>query len=96
VHVLKASHIKPWRKCTGKEDRLDPQNGLLLNATLDALFDRGLISFNDDGAILISRIISDEEQRRLGIEKQMKLSKQPSPKQIEYLRSHRRLFQFGG
>lgn len=43
-----ASHIKPWRKCSNKE-RLDPQNGLLLTARINALFDCGLIS-NDVNA----------------------------------------------
>jgi hypothetical protein len=42
--VLRASHIKPWKRCAGKEDRLDPHNGLLLSATLDALW-RGLQPF---------------------------------------------------
>ena len=50
---LRASHIKPWRDCTNSE-RLDTYNGLLLNTTLDAAFDRGFISFADDGGILIS------------------------------------------
>lgn len=40
--VLRASHIKPWRKAS-KNEKLDPENGLLLSANLDALFDRGLI-----------------------------------------------------
>jgi hypothetical protein len=51
--ALRASHIKPWRVSTNDE-RLDKNNGLLLNAMLDALFDKFLISFDDKGGIVIS------------------------------------------
>jgi predicted restriction endonuclease len=40
--ILRASHIKPWRD-SNTDERLDPANGLLLTANLDALFDRYLI-----------------------------------------------------
>ena len=62
--ILRASHIKPWRECSNAE-RLDPANGLLLTANLDALFDRGLISFQDDGCIMISSTLSQGEQALL-------------------------------
>ena len=52
--ILKASHIKPWRYSSNFE-RLDPYNGLLLSPNMDALFDRGFISFEDTGHIIISR-----------------------------------------
>ncbi len=45
LEALRASHIKPWRTCDDQE-RLDPENGLPLTATLDALFDRHLVFFN--------------------------------------------------
>nr|MCU0732345.1 HNH endonuclease [Hyphomonas sp.] len=47
--LLRASHIIPWVKCTSDADRLDVYNGLLLAAHWDAAFDRGLVSFGDDG-----------------------------------------------
>ena len=50
--LLRASHIRPWREC-GNADRLNPDNGLLLAAHLDAAFDQGLISFAEDGRILV-------------------------------------------
>ncbi|QGQ27026.1 HNH endonuclease [Gimesia benthica] len=40
--AVRASHIKPWRDCSDDE-RIDPNNGLPLVATLDALFDSYLI-----------------------------------------------------
>lgn len=47
--LLRASHIKPWKDCESDEDRLDVHNGLLLSALWDAAFDRGLVTFGDDG-----------------------------------------------
>jgi hypothetical protein len=55
-HILRASHIKPW-KDSSNEERLDPYNGLLLTANLDALFDKHLISFDDDGRMLVAKQI---------------------------------------
>ena len=50
---LTASHIKPWSKSTDFE-KLDGSNGLLLSPHVDRLFDRGYISFEDDGALILS------------------------------------------
>lgn len=50
---LRASHIKPWARSTDAE-RLDQYNGLLLSPHVDHLFDRGYISFDDDGRLLVS------------------------------------------
>lgn len=51
--LLVASHIKPWAASDSSE-KLNPQNGLCLNALHDSAFDRGLISVTDDYAILVS------------------------------------------
>ncbi|EMF02958.1 HNH endonuclease [Serratia marcescens] len=51
--LLIASHIKPWRECNNKE-RLDPNNGIMLAPHVDALFDKGYISFTTDGDVIIS------------------------------------------
>jgi putative restriction endonuclease len=53
VTMLIASHVKPWSISTPVE-RLDKYNGLLLLPNLDRAFDSGLISFRNDGSILIS------------------------------------------
>lgn len=50
---LRASHIKPWRDSTD-EEKLNGCNGLLLAPHIDHLFDKGHISFSDDGDLLIS------------------------------------------
>lgn len=50
---LRASHIKPWKYSTDAE-KIDGSNGLLLAPHVDHLFDRGYISFSNDGQLLIS------------------------------------------
>lgn len=55
---LRASHIKPWRYSTNFE-KLDGNNGLLLSPHVDHLFDRGFISFLDDGTLLVSPQAND-------------------------------------
>ena len=66
--LLIASHVKPWAVSNNKE-RLSRDNGLLLSATYDKLFDNGLISFKPNGEILISSVVKDESRRMLGIAK---------------------------
>ena len=72
VSILRASHIKPWRDSTNAE-RLDKFNGLLLSPNLDALFDKGLISFADGGDILISKILSADVRKALGVSSNVKV-----------------------
>ena len=45
--LLNASHIKPWAE--HKDQRLNPENGLALNALHDRAFDRGYITVTPDG-----------------------------------------------
>jgi hypothetical protein len=52
---LVASHCKPWRDSTNDE-RLDGENGLLLTSSIDHLFDRGFIGFENSGALIISPV----------------------------------------
>lgn len=83
--LLKASHMKPWRFSDNSE-RLDPYNGLLLSANLDAAFDSGLITFSSQGDILISKGFSEASD--FGIQPSMKLRKLDAQHQ-EYLTWHR-------
>lgn len=71
--VLRASHIKSWREASNAE-RLNPFNGLLLCAHIDALFDRHLITFEDDGALQISSLISAQNRTRLGLDPNYRIS----------------------
>jgi len=71
--VLRASHAKPWAECETDAERLDVYNGFLLTANLDALFDRYLISFDQDGKIIISEVISPTSRELLSIHQDLKL-----------------------
>ena len=73
--LLRASHIKPWAKCDTDDDRLDVYNGLLLAAHLDAAFDAGLISFSDDGVILLSYRFTQADREALGIHNGLALAR---------------------
>jgi hypothetical protein len=66
--LLRASHIVPWADC-GDEQRLDVHNGLLLSALWDAAFDKGLVSFADDGNLLVSPSLSEVARMALGVDR---------------------------
>lgn len=63
---LVASHCKPWRDARNDE-RLDGENGLLLTPSIDHLFDRGFISFENTGRLIISPVAHHPSLRRMGI-----------------------------
>ncbi|WP_216369769.1 HNH endonuclease [Ramlibacter montanisoli] len=83
--ALRASHVLPWRSATD-EQRLDPNNGLLLSANLDALFDKHLVSFDREGTIRVSPLITVGERLLLG--PLHDLAKEPSAEQWHYLEQH--------
>lgn len=65
--LLRASHIKPWAYCTTNTERLDKYNGLALTPTYDVLFDRGLISFSNNGNLLLSPFLPYEIRTSLNL-----------------------------
>ncbi len=71
--LLRASHAKPWSECDSDEERLNVFNGFLLCAHLDALFDRGLLSFTDEGTGLISSELEADTIERLRLDKELRL-----------------------
>jgi putative restriction endonuclease len=85
--MLRASHIKPWGKSSNSE-RLNPNNGLLLIANIDALFDSGLISFTDDGKLLLSDRLNGEKLDVMG--NMGPLLIRPSLPQQRFLEYHRK------
>lgn len=91
--VLRASHIKPWRSSSNQE-RLDPFNGLLLAAHIDALFDVGLISFEVDGQIRLSPLLAEEDLHLLGIQPTMRL-RHVAVEHHAYLQLHHQGFRSG-
>lgn len=86
--VLVASHTKPWATSTNLE-RLDEYNGLLLAASIDRLFDVGLVSFSDDGKLLCKKDVSDDDLIKIGITPASVLSS-IHPRHVPYLAAHRK------
>ena len=62
-------------------------------ASLDALFDRGLISFDDSGAILVSDLLPESEQKLFGIVG-ARLFRPISKEAKQYLAFHRKRFEY--
>jgi len=90
VQVLRASHIKPWRDSTN-EERLDPYNGVLLAASIDALFDKNIITISADGSILVSSSIESGALIKLGLARERSLLL--NGRADKYIASHRATFE---
>jgi hypothetical protein len=86
--LLIASHTKPWRLSNDKE-RTDKNNGFLFESRIDKLFDARLISFDDDGRILISTLLSESNVLALQIKKDQKIRNSLNSVQKDYLKFHR-------
>ncbi len=89
LEVLIASHIVGWAE-SDNEERLDEENGILLAPHIDALFDKHLISFTDDGDIILSNIINTETQEKFGINNAVQIPITDGMK--KYLKRHRKKF----
>lgn len=88
--VLRASHIKSWADST-PEERLDLQNGLLLCANHDALFDRHMITIDaDTNELLISSSIQDNQIADLNLIDVKHFSLGDRMK--AYMRNHNKIF----
>jgi putative restriction endonuclease len=85
--LLIASHIKPWKDSDNRE-RLDGQNGFLLSPHIDKLFDRGWISFTNDGKILLANRDLEPILTAWSIDLSIKLGKFTTD-QKRYLEYHR-------
>ena len=66
IEHLIASHIKPWRD-SSNEERLRAENGLMLTPTIDHLFDRGFIGFENSGKLIISPIAHHDSLIKMGV-----------------------------
>ena len=71
--LLRASHIKPWSDCDTDAERLDVFNGLLLAPHLDAAFDSGFITIEEDGAVLLSDALPSRARSALGLDGALKV-----------------------
>jgi HNH endonuclease len=92
--LLIASHIKPWSVST-PEEKTDVNNGLLLAAPLDTLFDGGLISFSDTGLLIASIRLDSKTAKIFGIKNRMQLKEDKLTSGMKkYLKWHRNNYHF--
>jgi putative restriction endonuclease len=87
-HLI-ASHVQPWRDSDNAQ-RLDGENGLLLTPTFDHLFDKGFISFEDSGQLIVSPVADSKSLSRMGLDLADRLNVGAfSQGQKRYLEFHR-------
>ena len=87
-HLI-ASHIQPWRD-SSNEQRLDGENGLLLTPTADHLFDKGFISFENTGQLIVAPVADPVSLKRMGIDRSAQVNVGTfSQGQRQYLEFHR-------
>lgn len=90
LRFLRASHIKPWASCETGTERTDGNNGLLMSAQADHLFDQGWISFSDNGELIRSDALPIEVIERVGLNlAQGRPCGEIRPEQRRYLEFHR-------
>lgn len=90
--LLTASHILPWQ-LSNPHQKVDKFNGLALSPNIDKLFDKGFISFDDKGKILIKGSLSAETLEAVGVNKHMTI-KNLTKEHLAYLKEHREIFEF--
>ncbi len=86
--ILTASHIKPWRVSNNNE-RLDKNNGFIFSPTIDKLFDIGLITFENNKTLLVSKALDKSNIISIGIEPKRIYEKLPVENRLQYLEYHR-------
>lgn len=86
--LLIASHIKPWN-ASEPDEKLDINNGFLMCPNHDRLFDQGWITFADDGKIVISDKLSENDRIAFNVKDNMKVLL--TEKNRKYLQYHRKV-----
>lgn len=87
--LLEAAHIKSVASCKSDNPHAltDPFNSIILNVSLHALLDTGLISFSDTGELLVSSYLSDVDRIVYGVNTPLKVSF--NSEALKYVRYHR-------
>lgn len=91
--LFRASHIKAFSDCANVQEAFDVNNGLLLCANADALFDKHLITIGEDKELIFSYVLKSNPKLINNL-----LLSQPifklvlNDKRMEYLKEHRKLF----
>jgi len=86
--LLRASHIKPWADCESDAERLDVFNGLLLAPQLDAAFDRGFITIDDAGLVIVSDQLDPASRQLLRLDRPLWVQRLIDPHRV-FLAWHR-------
>jgi putative restriction endonuclease len=91
--LLVASHIAPW--ATAADRRLDPRNGICLNAVIDRAFDQGLVTLSDDMTVLYATALSKTAQEKIRFisSKTLRLPSKFHPDR-DLIRAHRERFPY--
>lgn len=94
--LLIASHIVAYTDCKNNEERIDNNNGLLLCPLHDSLFDKGYISFDETGKVILppdSLISHDMLKELMGVDSNTKIEdKHLTKERVSYLKRHKRKF----
>ncbi|MBN1051609.1 hypothetical protein DV092_06005 [Clostridium botulinum] len=85
-NLLKASHSKPFSVCNNEES-VDVYDGLLLCDKHDGVYDKGYITFDDQGNIIVSDKLSKENIKRLNLTYDIKIELEQE--HIKYIKYHR-------
>ena len=91
LRFLIASHIKPWSRCS-PEEKMSKDNGLLLIASYDFLFDNFYLTFSDTGKGILSKI-GKQVSEHFGISQKFQLNKPLNSTQKMFMEYHRQEFQ---
>ena len=92
--LFRASHIKAYNECT-PDEAFDVNNGILISANADALFDKHLITIEEDGTIKLSYLVENEGPK---FKQELKLTEKTfkailNEKREKYLKRHREVFE---
>lgn len=88
-----ASHIKRYKDSTPKE-AYDINNGLLLSANADALFDKHIITITEDKKLRYSFLISNDHVLLSALKLNQEIFTEVLNEQrMEYMKDHRRIFE---
>lgn len=85
-----ASHIKRFADSSLKE-KYDINNGLLLTANADALFDKYMITVSEDKKLVFSKFIDEDLKKILNLV-EITLPDVLNDERMEYMKEHRRIF----
>ena len=91
--LFRASHIKAFNECS-MDEAFDINNGILMIANADALFDKHLITISDDGEIIFSYLLKNKHKLIQELRLTEKVFKAIlNNKRKEYLKRHREIFE---